>query len=230
MSDELPAYRSWQQVLDDYVDVDGQIDFKGIKSAPQDLERFVSWIARYSPVSSPNMFPTESDRLAYYINSYNALAVYGVIKKNIPVGFTSFSSRSDFFYLAEFIIGGENISLYDYENKIIRKLGEPRIHFALNCMVKGCPRLPRKSFTAQNLNQQLNSATKEFFSSKKHLAVEDANRIVKFSEILSFYTDDFISKDTPTLIDYANLWLEDPIPSDYTVKFFPYDWTINIVQ
>ena len=42
-----------------------------------------------------------------------------------------------FFALGKVQVGGEAISLYDYENKVIRPLGDARIHFALNCMSVG---------------------------------------------------------------------------------------------
>ena len=39
------------------------------------------------------------------------------------------------------------MSLYTLENDVIRPLGDERVHFALNCMVVSCPRLPRVAFT-----------------------------------------------------------------------------------
>jgi hypothetical protein len=46
-----------------------------------------------------------------------------------------------FFLLRKYRVGGEDMSLYALENDIIRPLGEPRVHFALNCMAVSCPRL-----------------------------------------------------------------------------------------
>ena len=48
-------------------------------------------------------------------------------------------------------VGGKTISLYKLENDVIRPLGEERVHFALNCMVVSCPRLPRAAFSAAAL-------------------------------------------------------------------------------
>jgi uncharacterized protein DUF547 len=50
----------------------------------------------------------------------------------------------------KFIIGGRAMSLYAYESDIIRKLGEPRIHFALNCSALGCPILPSTPFSGKD--------------------------------------------------------------------------------
>ena len=55
-----------------------------------------------------------------------------------------------------------HISLYDYENKVIRPVGDPRVHFVLNCMVVDFPRLPDKPFARDMLDSQLNEASFEF--------------------------------------------------------------------
>merc|ERR1712093_826904 len=122
--------------------------------------------------------------MAYYINSYNALAMYGVIEKGIPDGFTSFFSRAAFFKFRDVVIGGKVTNLYDFENDVIRPLNEPRAHFALNCMVKDCPRLPQTPFYAETLDDTLEQATREFFGSKKHFYFDDKRKRVYVSEIL----------------------------------------------
>ena len=65
-----------------------------------------------------------------------------------------------------------------------------------------------------------------FFSEDRNVALDSEGRVVRFSEILRFYTKDFLAK-APTLIAYANLYRSDPIPSDWKVEFIPYDWTLN---
>jgi len=60
--------------------------------------------------------------------------MYGVISKYIPVDFDSFFKQLSFFKLRLVVVGGQKTSLQDCENNVIRLLGEPRIHFSLNCM------------------------------------------------------------------------------------------------
>src|SRR5207248_1310678 len=83
----------------------------------------------------------------------------GIVAPGVPRslgGVTKFT----FFYLKKVTVGGKSISLYDLENDVIRPLGEERVHFALNCMAVSCPRLPRTAFTADALEQQLDTATR----------------------------------------------------------------------
>lgn len=118
------------------------------------------------------------------------------------------------------------MSLYDYENKIIRKQGEELVHFALNCMSAGCPRLPRYPFPSENLQAELEKQANYFFSEERNLQIDNQKKLVRLSEILKFFTDDFLKKE-PTLIGYVNKYVTTKIPQDYEVEFIPYDWTIN---
>lgn len=222
------ALAGWSRTLERFVDDEGRTDFKSLANHTDDLRMFVAFVESTSPASHPEQFATEEDVLAYHINAYNALAMYGVIDKGIPDGFNSFFKRASFFKFRKIVIGGKKTSLYDYENKVIRPLGDPRVHFALNCMVRDCPRLPRQAFTAETLDQQLEAASREFFTKEKHFRLDDDNRILYVSSILDFYTEDFVpSGKAADLASYINTYLEQPVPEGYKVKFIKYDWTIN---
>jgi hypothetical protein len=75
---------AWAAVLERFVDEEGRTDFRGLASDRADLDAYVAWVARTSPASEPALFPTDGDRLAYYLNSYNALAMYNVIAAGFP--------------------------------------------------------------------------------------------------------------------------------------------------
>src|SRR5262249_22789887 len=152
-----------------------------------------AYVAQVSPHSHPALFPSHWDALAYYINSYNALAMYGVIARQIPLDFESFLTRVRFFKFTAYRVGGKPISLYDYENAIIRPWGEPRVPFALHCMVIGCPRLPQVPSRAQELDQQLEAAATEFCNTTKHVQLDPERRVVHFSALLRWYTNDVVN-------------------------------------
>jgi hypothetical protein len=218
------AHEAWARVLAARVDATGRIDFAGIAQEPRDLDLFVSWLAGTSPRSAPGAFSGQDAVLAYYLNAYNALAMYNVIRSGIPPELGSIKVR--FFYRDRLLLGGEKISLYRLENAVIRPMGEPRVHFALNCMVRGCPRLPQVPFDADRLDAQLDRAARLFFSEPRNVELDTARRVVRFNEILRFYTKDFLEK-APSLVAYANRYRSEPIPADWKVEFIPYDWTLN---
>jgi hypothetical protein len=222
------AIGAWDKVLVNHVDAQGRVNFVAVAKQPGDLHQFVQFIASVSPETHPDLFADAQRRLAFYLDSYNALAMYGVIQRGIPDGFTSFFSRAGFFKFTEYQIGGKAVSLYDYENNLIRKLGDPRVHFTLNCMSVGCPRLPQYAFLTVDLEKELDRSAKEFFSSEKYLQVDASKKVVRVSEILKFFTEDFVNpRVAPSLISYINRYAPKPIPEDYDVEFIPYDWRIN---
>jgi hypothetical protein len=153
--------------------------------------------------------------------------LYGVSLKR-PSDFDSFPARVKFFKLTTYRVGGQSVSLYDYENAMIRPLGDPRVHFALNCMVVGCPRLPQVPFRAQVLDQQLEATAQEFCNSRLHVQVQPDRRTVRLSEIFRFYTADFVNeKAAPSLIAYVNRYRTQHLPEDFAVEFLPYNWLLN---
>ena len=220
----LVTEAAWARVLARHVDERGRIDFAGIAAAPEDLDSYVSYVGSVSPISRPDAFPTREAKLAYYLNAYNALAMYGIVQSGIPESLAKMKFR--FFYRNRFVMGGERISLYQLENSIVRKMGDPRIHFALNCMVRGCPRLPREPFEAAKLDAQLDQGARLFFSEDRNVDLRPNAKAVRFNEILRFYTKDFLA-DSPSLIAYANQCRVERIPLEWKVEFIPYDWTVN---
>lgn len=224
----LDALPNWQNVLTRHVDDQGRVNFWGIVDDPDDLLAFVWSIQQVSPQTHKELFASREQILAYHINAYNALAMYGVLERGIPKNFSSLAKRASFFRFREVIIGGDKTNLYHYENKIIRPLDEPRTHFALNCMVKDCPRLPRRAFTEKNLEEMLQSASIEFLNKEKYVVLDQDKKVVQVSKIMDFYTKDFVASGKANdLIGYINLFRSNKIPADYSVKYKKYDWTIN---
>lgn len=222
------AIAAWDKILMEFVDEQGRTDFKALATKREDLDSVASVIANFGPNSNPEYFDSEEKILAYHINTYNVLAMHGVIDEGIPKAFNSFFKRAGFFRFRKVSLDGDTTNLYDYENKVIRKFNEPRIHFALNCMVKDCPRLPQESFRAETLETQLENAAQEFFSKDVHFFRNESKSEVWVSEILDFYTEDFAdSGKAKDLIPYLNRYVDPEIPSDWRVRFIDYDWTIN---
>ncbi len=218
------ATRAWAGVLNRYVNDAGYVDFRGLAAHPSELQGFVDWIAEVDPESHPELFPNKDARLAYHLNAYNALAMHQVLVFDIPKKL-SLLRRLSFFRLTPVRVGGKPISLEDYENTVIRKLGDPRVHAALNCMSESCPRLPRVPFAPGTLQAQLDHAARAFFSDPRNVRVDAAKRSVTLSEILKFFPEDFTAV-APSLIAYVNRFRQQAIPENYQVRFTPYDWTI----
>lgn len=220
-----PPYQAWALVLEKHVDGEGRINFDGLAKDRSELDQFVAYVYDNGPNNRPEIFSTAQSVLAFHINAYNALAMHKVLESGIPQSLAGFK-KVTFFAFGKVQVGGEKISLYDYENKIIRSLGDPRIHFALNCMSVSCPRLPKEVFLPENVDAMLDRESKRFFAEPRNVALIELSKTVILSEILKFYPSDFLAK-AKSLVAYANLYRDVKVPEDYTVAFRHYDWTIN---
>lgn len=227
------------RVLKKYVNDQGRVDYQGLAQDRDDLDLFLSCVARYGPEQTPEMFPSVKDKHAYYINAYNALVLSNVLSR-YPVENID-KIKINFFYETQFIVDGQTINLYDLENKIVRPVfKDPRSHFALNCGARGCPQLPREVFLGETLDEQLDRETKKFVLEERNARVE--GNIVYISDIpCNFYPDDFIEYEKAqgqnpankreAILSYFNRYRpadqQLPDPSSVKMKCIPYDWTSN---
>ncbi|MGH8582897.1 MAG: DUF547 domain-containing protein [Gammaproteobacteria bacterium] len=212
---------AYSRVLARHVNERGEVDFPALARDRADLDHYVAYVAR----TPAHRFATRNERLAHYVNSYNALSMYNVLEKGIPETHAGLA-KVRFFYLSKLVIANRRMSLYQYENDVIRPLCDPRVHFALNCSAVGCPILPRTPFTGRDLGAELDREARRFFAEARNLKVAHDSRVVYLSELLDFYREDFLTAATPSLIAYVNQYLPEPLPLDYEVRFIDYDWTI----
>ncbi|MEN9867010.1 MAG: hypothetical protein RL748_2600 [Pseudomonadota bacterium] len=218
-----PSYAAWNRVLQKFVDDQGRVNFAALAQDRTDLDQFVSYIYDVGPNNQPQLFPARADVLAYHINAYNALAMYKVLATGIPDTLAG-AKKISFFAFGKVQVGGQPISLYDYENKVIRPLGDARVHMALNCMSVSCPRLPKTAFVGALLAQQLQQETESFLSEARNLSV-DGQRLL-LSEIFKLYLDDFL-REAPSLPAWINRYRKAPLPDHLAIEFTPYNWAIN---
>ncbi len=216
------ATQAWARVLTQFVNDRGEVDFQTLVKDRADLDRYVDFIAT-TPFEA--MQPGNA-RLAHFINSYNALSMFNVVDLGIPASNASLVARARFFLLRKFEIGGLPMSLYAFENEVIRKQNEPRIHWALNCSARACPVLPRKPFTAENLDAELTNEAELFFADPKNLRVDHLAREIWLSEIFQFFPEDFVPNAATSFTAYAQRFVRERLPITYTERFTPYDWTI----
>lgn len=216
-----PWQDRWAAVLRARVDDQGRTDFAAIAADPAPLRAVVEGAALGDPARMQG-----PERLAYLINAYNALAMWGIVQRGIPQRL-DLLERFRFFSRTEFRLGGRDITLKALEDDVIRPIGDERIHFALNCMVRGCPRLPREPFRSATLEAQLAAAAREFCESGYQVRPQPESGSAWISQIFQFYTRDFTPARAPSLAAYINRHRRAPLDPTWTMRFFDYDWTVN---
>lgn len=237
------------EVLARFVDDRGRVDYAGLSRDALVLDAYYAELAGASPDSHPDLFATEDARLAYWINAYNASAIETVLYhypiesvKDVRSSALFFLPKlSGFFLLQRVELGGEKTNLYDLENKLIRKrFSEPRVHFALNCASISCPRLPRRAFHAETLQDELETETYRFVSEERNVDIDPDDGEITLSSIFDWYEDDFTEwmkanqPDRPaTLLGYIEPYLTAHQAAllarcgDCEIEFAEYDWGLN---
>lgn len=224
-SSAAQAQAAWARVLTRFVNAKGEVDFEALSRDRADLNRYLRFVADTPLNASADV----DKRMAHLINAYNALSMFVVIERGIPKSHAGLNKPIDFLFL-RLHIGGRIMSLYTFENDVIRplarSLNDPRVHFALNCSAVSCPVLPRTPFTGAALDQQLQRASLAFFARPQNDRYDAATKTVWLNEILKFYTKDFVPAHGRNLIEYANQYAPQAARLDAQVRFTPYDWRI----
>jgi len=213
---ELINHDIWNSLLQKHVSENGNVDYKGFKSDKAELYTYIEYLQNLPP----NKLSSRNQTIAYWINAYNAFTV-DLILRNYPL--QSIKDIKDPWDQRLWKIGSKWYNLNDIEHQILRKMDEPRIHFAIVCASVSCPKLQKTAFTANDLETQLTKATKEFISDKTKNIISENN--IKLSKIFKWFSKDF--KTNGNLIDFLNQYSEVTISSEAKKSFLDYNWDLN---
>lgn len=228
----------WAAVLRAVVTPDGYVRHDLIESnaggARDALYRYVGLINAVGPDNRPELFPTEDDRLAYYINAYNALCMYAVSQRGYPSNvLLSGAYPGSIFFSDRFIVGGTSLTLDGLEKSRLRAV-DPRTHFAINCMSRSCPPLLDAPYEPATVQAQMDQAGRRFLSDPRG-AQRDGER-VQLSKIFDFFTGDFVDpyrartgrRDADVLESIRQYAAPDsPVHGAVGYSYMGYDWSLN---
>ena len=210
-------YKNYASLLSKHVSSKGSVNYDLLKSNVADLDKVVAEFEKTYPTSSWS----RNEVLAYYINSYNVHTLKKVVDNYPTKSIKNISNAWDDKFIA---LGSKKISLSYIEHSILRKMNEPRIHFAINCASYSCPNLLNVPFLPNTIGTQLENATKEFIndSSKNSITTNE----IKISEIFSWFAGDFKTKKS-SLIDFINNYSTVKVDEKAKVKYLNYNWNLN---
>jgi hypothetical protein len=186
-------------------------------------------------------------RLAFWINVYNALVLHGIVRLGVRA---SVRRVWNFFGRVSYRVDGHVVSLDDVEHGVLRdnrrrpwpplrpfgagdprralavSPPDPRFHFAITCGAASCP--PVGVYRAEAIDTQLDAATRNFVNQEIALAGER----VACSRIFKWYRADFDGAGglTPFLLRHL-----DDGPARRALAagtppcraFHPYRWTLQ---
>ena len=221
------SHDAWDVLLKKNVSDKGFVNYTAFKKDQVALRAYLDLLA----ANAPSDKWTKDEKLAYWINAYNAFTVQLIvnnldkkiksIKDITAISIPLVSSPWDIKFIK---IGDKTFDLNQIEHGIIRKqFDEPRIHFALVCAAKSCPPLRNEAFVATKLNAQLDDQAVLFLNDafKNKISKTEIN----LSPLFNWYESDFTPK--MPLLDWAKKYAKTKPEGSPKVNFMGYDWSLN---
>jgi hypothetical protein len=194
----------------------GIVNYKGFLQNKKLLEDYINSLGE----SLPNETWTKEDKLAYWMNAYNAMTI-DLIIRNYPI--ESIKNLKKPWDQRLWKLGDKWYNLNEIEHQILRKMNEPRIHFGINCASFSCPPLLNKAFKASEVDAQLDKVAIRFINDSQRNSIAKMN--IEISEIFSWFAKDF--KKDGSLFEFLNKYSKVQIDAKAKKKYKKYDWTLN---
>ncbi|KZS41051.1 hypothetical protein AWE51_24085 [Aquimarina aggregata] len=205
----------WDQLLILNVSEVGKVNYKGVM---KDSSLFYEYFRSLSQ-NPPTDEWSREEKLAYWVNAYNAIALKMIID-NYPV--ESINELHDPWKQRFFKVNDKRYSLDDIEHEVLRKFDEPRIHFVINCASNSSPKLLNMAYTAENINEALEKCTTMFINDPSKNTITSSE--VKVSKIFEWYKDDF---NNGNVVDFINQYANVKINKIPKKGYVEYDWSLN---
>jgi len=224
----------WQGVLDVHRTQEGRVDYAAIKKTDA-VAATIDWLATAEE-------PTDRfGQIAFWVNAYNALTV-DMVADSFPVASIKTLDQGRVWKTRRFTVAGRQLSLDQIEHEILIPLGEPRIHFVLNCAALSCPPLGARTYIAKTLNADLNQASRGWMKGGGVHIDRESNKMI-LSRIFDWYAGDFVETSGGTIAGVDGRlqgvlhfisqhmghvdaeWIK---AGGYTIEFAPYDWALNV--
>ena len=244
---EIPDHANLTRILADIVR-GTRVDYAALQHRRAELATYLGQLADTDPAALKSA--SGEVRLAFWINAYNAcmldrVSTHYPIRRN--AGFVgsirnALADRPDnsVWQIRDVFTGpfcpvaGSTRSLDEIEHEIIRPMGEPRIHFAVNCAALSCPPLRAEAYDPERLEAQLDQAVHGFVADDDHFRIDRSGAgSLTLNRVLDWFGDDFGGRDGLIAFFSAYVSREDAellARPGVEVRFFEYDWTLNDID
>ncbi len=227
-------HRGFDQLLRQYVDSSGNVDYQAWKASPAAMQTLDAYLTALSRGVSNRPGRREA-ALAFWINAYNAVTIKGILREYPTTSIRNHTAKLIGYNIWDDLllaVGGTRVSLNQMEHEILRKMGEPRIHFAIVCASIGCPRLRGEAYAADRIDQQLTENARAFFADPTKFNADIRTRQIRVSPILKWFGADFGASVSEQMAAIA-VYLSDAAAQQLArsgaarVAYLPYNWDLN---
>lgn len=228
-------HSAWHRLLQTWVDDDGFVDYRGWHADSSSRQALKEYLVHLSAGTTESATSTEA-KLAFWINAYNAVTIHGILQEYPTTSIRNHTPRLVGYNIwkhLQLYVDGTPYSLNQIEHQILRKMGEPQIHFAIVCASISCPRLLNEAYTPNHVRVQLDRNSEDFFRRRRNFDYSDGR--FRLSAILDWFGKDFGSTKAERLQAIAE-WL----PTDEArqaaasgqgeISYLDYNWKLNEQQ
>lgn len=199
----------------------GQVDYPTFQNNAA-FDAYIESLAKPAALSSRN------DKLVYYINAYNALAIKGIIEGYSPNGALS---RTNYFFIKKWNVNGQSLTLDGLEKTFLKPI-DSRIHVAVVCASKSCPKLVSEAFSSAKLEELFEQNSRGFVNDASKNVFDKQQKIARISQIFEWHDKDFV-RDAGSVQKWLAKYVNDAdIAKDlaadaYQIEYLKYDWSLN---
>lgn len=227
-------HSAWTAILDRYVH-SGAVDYAGLQRSG--LPDLAMYLRALEAVCRGHFDAwTREQKLAFWINAYNAYTVKLVLEHYPLKSIRSIGLLPGAAFRKNFIPlrngRGQALSLSDIEHEILRReFAEPRIHFAIVCASQSCPVLRSEAFCARDVEAQLDDAARTFVGDTTKNRFDAGSRTLHLSSIFKWFREDF-ERAARTLPEFVARYSDEQTAralrsGNVRVDFLDYDWSLN---
>jgi hypothetical protein len=211
------------EILSQTVTDEGLVDYR--KIANESWGDLLAYLDMLANTRDADALPRD-DRLAFYINLYNATMIKAVIERDRE----NWSPAADDFAVFKAPLVNlpdrRTVSLNELEHEIIRpNFKDPRVHVALVCAARSCPPLLGRAYRGEDLDAVLDQNMRRFVNDPSRNVIDRTNRKLILSKVFEWYADDFGGKDA--IAGYVSKYVEGGSVEGFAVSFMGYDWSLN---
>ncbi len=213
------------------------VDYKAL-CADLDFKNYLKHLA----LTDPATLDGENERLAFWLNAYNAYNV-DIVCQHYPLknlnqlhagGMVWAALRGKTVWDKPVMVGGKAYTLKDIEHEIIKKdFNEPFSQFALACGSISCPSLRNEPYRADQLKVQLANQATIFFANEALNRFDLAKRTMVISPIMNWNLKSFGRNSREMLLVISD-YLPSPVGEDvklhakqWKISYSPYDLIVN---
>ncbi len=235
-------YATWDQFLKQFVNAEGQVDYRAVQANPELLHKFQAEL-RDDGTTFLYQDSSREEKLAFWLNAYH-FGVIRLIHEHYPL--RSIHDIPGAWDLPIVEIGREAYSLNQIRDRqLLQVYRDEKIHLALACGAESCPSFRQEAFVGGRVEGQLFLATREFVNNPDYVKIIPGEKKIWLSRIFKWYASDFkldfgssedilnFSPEEAAVLSFIVHYLEDLSKIEYLeegkfkIQYMPFEWRLN---